>query len=78
VSYTANLTITTVLGQLKTRNVYLYDFGTGRFTILARINPDTSTGRYAGATGTLFFGGQTIAEGTYQSNISGEICFAKE
>lgn len=76
-SYISQLTITTNHGQLKTSNVYLYDFVTGRFTILARINPDTSTGRFAGATGVLYFGGKTIGDGfTYQADITGEVCLA--
>jgi hypothetical protein len=78
-SYTADMTITTIHGQLKTNNVYLYDFATGLFTILGRINSDTSTGRFAGAEGVLFFGGKTIGDGfTYQADITGEICFANE
>lgn len=77
VSYTADLTITTIHGQLKTRNVYLYDFGTGLFTIIGRINPDASTGRFAGATGVLFPSGTTLADGlTYQSALTGELCLA--
>jgi hypothetical protein len=76
-SYTSQLTITTNHGQLKTSNVYLYDFVTGRFTILARINPDTSTGKFAGATGVLYLGGKTIGDGfTYQADITGEVCLA--
>jgi hypothetical protein len=76
-SYTADLTITTIHGQLKASNVYLYDFGTGRFTILARLNPDTSTGNFAGATGVLYFNGKTVGS-TFPSDVSGEICFANE
>lgn len=79
VSYTADTTITTTHGQLKTSNVYLYDFATGLFTVLGRINPDTSTGRFGGATGVLFFSGKTIGNGfTYQAGITGEICLAHD
>jgi hypothetical protein len=79
VSYTGNSTFTTLNGQLRTNNVYLYDFATGLFTILARINPNTSTGRFAGATGALFAGGKTIGNGlTYAAEINGEVCFANE
>jgi hypothetical protein len=79
VSYTGNSTFTTLNGQLKTNNVYLYDFATGLFTILAHINPNTSTGRFAGATGALFAGGKTIGNGfTYAAEINGEVCFANE
>lgn len=76
-SYTAELTITTIHGELKTNNVYLYDFGTGRFTILARIDPNTSTERFDGATGVLYFNGKT-AGSTFPSDIAGEICFENE
>lgn len=77
VSYTSELTITTTLGQLKNSNVYLYNFGTGRFTALAQINPHTSTGRFAGATGLLYFNGKTVGS-TFPSEIAGEVCFANE
>jgi hypothetical protein len=79
VSYIGDLTITTHRGQLKTSNVYLYDFATGLFTVLGRVNSSTSTGRFAGATGALYFNGKTIGNGlTYQQSITGEICFANE
>jgi hypothetical protein len=78
VTFIAVLTLTTNHGQLKTSNVYLYDFRTGLFTILARIKPNTGTGIFAGATGVLFAGGNTIGGTTYQSEISGEICFPNQ
>jgi len=77
VSYTSELTITTIQGQLKTSNVYLYNFGTGQFTILARIRSDASTGIFAGATGVLYFNGKTVGS-AFPSEITGEICFANE
>lgn len=80
VSYAADLTITTNQGQLTTRNVYLYDFATGRFTVMGRINPQTSTGRFAGVTGVLFINGHTVGSAlplSYPADISGEICVAK-
>jgi hypothetical protein len=79
VSYTGDLTITTKQGQLKTLNVYLYDFGTGFFTVLGRIDPNSSTGRFAGATGVLYINGKTVGTAvpiSYPSNITGEICLA--
>jgi len=76
-SYIAELTITTIHGQLKTSNVYLYNFGTGQFTILARIRSDASTGSFAGATGLLYFNGKTVGS-AFPSEITGEICFANE
>lgn len=81
VSYAGDLSLTTNHGRLNTRNVYIYDFATGRFTIMGRVNPNTSTGRFAGATGTLFIAGKTIGAAvpfTYPSEITGEICFVNE
>ena len=75
-SYTTAVTITTRYGQLKTGNVGIFDTGTGVFSEIGRINPKTSTGRFAGATGVLFTNGRTTDGGvTFQSRIGGEICF---
>ena len=77
VSYIADLSITTHHGRLVTGNVYIYNFATGLWTAMGRINPDTSTGRFAGATGLLYFNGKTTDDGlTYISDVSGETCFA--
>ena len=71
VSFTADLTITTNHGQLKARSVFLFDLVTGLWTVIERINPDTSTGRFAGATGVLFPSGTTIGDGfTYPGWVS--------
>jgi hypothetical protein len=78
-SYTNDFTITTDQGQLKTSNVGVFDVGILVFSEMARINPNASTGRFAGATGVLFISGKTTDGGaTFQSNINGEICFANE
>jgi hypothetical protein len=79
VSYTGDLTITANQGELKTSLVYIYDFGTGLFTVIGRIDSKTSTDRFAGATGHLFISGKTIGVAipfTYPADITGEICFA--
>jgi hypothetical protein len=82
VSYIAELTITTSHGQLRTSNVYLYDIVTNdRWTAMGYINPDTSTGRFAGATGVLYFSGKTVGVypfAAYPSHIAGRVCFVKE
>jgi len=81
VSYIAELTITTAQGQLKTSNVYIYSFATGLWTAMGHINPETSTGRFAGATGILYFNGSTIGalpDESYPSEVNGEICFGVE
>lgn len=81
VSYIGELTITTQQGQLKTSNVYIYNFASGLWTAMGRINPETSTGRFAGATGVLYFNGSTTGafpDESYPSQINGEICLASE
>lgn len=81
VSYTGDLTITTDKGQLKTSTVFLYDFPTGLWTAMGRINTVASTGRFAEATGVLYFNGRTVGSAvpiTYPSEIAGEICLVKD
>jgi hypothetical protein len=78
-SYTRDFTITTNQGQLKTNIVGMGDFSTGLATEIGRINPATSTGRFAGATGVIFTSGKsTDGFATIQFEITGEICFANE
>lgn len=77
VSYTTDFTVTTNRGVLKTHNVGVFDFALGSFTEIARIDPNASFGRFAGATGVLFTSGNTPDGGaTFRSKISGEICLA--
>ena len=77
-SYTDNFTVTSNGGVLKTRNVGILDGAAGLFTEFARIDPSTSTGRFAGATGVLYVNGATTDNGaTFKAEIAGEICFAK-
>lgn len=75
-SYTVDFTITTHYGQLKTGNVGIFDGGNGVFSEIGRISPTASTGWFEGATGVLFTNGKTTDGGaTFQSKITGEICF---
>jgi hypothetical protein len=80
VAYISELTITTNHGQLRTSNVYLYDIVTNDlWTAIGYINPNTSTERFAGATGVLYFNGKTLGTyplAVYPSEITGQICFA--
>ncbi len=79
VSYTDDFTITTNRGVLKTHNVGIFEFATGLFTEIARIDPHASSGGFAGATGVLFTSGKTTDGGaTFQSRITGEICLAHD
>ncbi len=76
-SFTDDLTVTTDKGVLKTHNVSIYDVATGVFSAIARIDPNASTGDFAGATGVLYINGKTVDGGaTFQAEITGEICFA--
>jgi hypothetical protein len=81
INYLSDLTITTINGQLKTNNnLNAFNFVNGSFAEFGSINPNTSTGTFAGATGVLFFTGKTIGTldvGPYQAEIAGEICFAQ-
>lgn len=77
-SFTDDLTLTTRNGVLRTHNVTIADFATGVFSAIARIDPNASTGDFAGATGVLYINGRTTDGGaTFQEEITGEICFAR-
>ncbi|MDQ3666835.1 MAG: hypothetical protein M3410_09690 [Acidobacteriota bacterium] len=79
VSYTTDVTVKTNRGVLKTHNVGIFDFATGLFTEIARIDPNTSSGRFAGATGVLFTSSKTTDGGaTFESRVTGEICLAHD
>ena len=81
VAYLSETTIETAHGQLKTSLVTTFNFVTGVFTQWGNLNPNTSTGRFAGATGVIFFDGTSIGDpsiGPYQSEIVGEICLPNE
>jgi len=79
VTFTSTFTLTTNHGQLSGSRIYLFDLVTGQGTTMVRIDPTTSTGVFAGATGVLFFGlikSTTVAVGPYYEVVSGQICFA--
>jgi len=76
-SFTDDLTLTTNKGVLQTHNVTIFDAASGAFTAIARIDPNTSTGDFAGATGVLYINGKTTdGTATFQGKFTGEICFA--
>ncbi|HLJ45839.1 MAG TPA: hypothetical protein VKU01_07525 [Bryobacteraceae bacterium] len=77
-SFTADFVLTTHDGQLKASWVNLYDNATGLFTVMAVINPTTSTGRFAGATGVLYSNGKTVSSApfTVAAELAGQICYA--
>ena len=82
VAYISQLTITTNQGQLTASNVYLYDIVTNDlWTAIGYIDPNTSTGKFAGATGVLYFNGKTIGIyplAVYTAEITGQVCLARE
>jgi hypothetical protein len=76
-SFTDDLTVTTDKGVLKTHNVAIFDVVRGVFSAIDRIDPNASTGDFAGATGVLYINGKTPDGGaTIQAEITGEMCFA--
>ncbi len=76
VHYTGDLTITTPKGVLKTRSVGIFEpGGNGLGTQFDRVLGDQSTGKFAGATGHLYFNFQTDSTGTVFTNTyTGQIC----
>jgi hypothetical protein len=79
VSWFTIFTLTANRGELKAHNVFLYNLGTGLWMSIAQINPSTSTGRFAGATGILYFNGSTIGifpDSSYPSDVLAHICLA--
>ena len=78
ISFTGDLTVTTDRGVLKTHDVYIYDFARGLATTIQRIDPNASTGVFAGATGVLYGNAKATNPFTVEGDITGEICFANE
>ena len=81
VAYTTDLTLTTSHGQLKVSPVTTQSIVTGAGAEWGKINPDTSTGIFAGATGMIFISFQPVGDpsiGPYEAEITGEICFAND
>ena len=80
VVFAGDVTITTNQGRLKASAVHIVDQSNGVGSVQARINPATSTGRFAGASGFLFLNGVTTNTNplsfTIQLEITGQICYA--
>lgn len=75
-SYAGERTITTHQGVLTLRFTGVFDTARGEFSELERVQD--GTGKFSGATGTLFVFGTSSADGTsFQAQIQGEICTAK-
>jgi hypothetical protein len=80
-SYTGAHTLTTSHGELKGTRLFLTDVATGWGLDMTTIDPNASTGIFAGATGVLYV--NTIKSNTappptwYVSEIIGRVCFAR-
>jgi len=79
-TYTAAFTLATRHGQLKGTRLFLTDTGTGWSLDMTNIDPDASTGIFAGATG-VFYVNQIKSNSappptTYVSEVRAVICFA--
>lgn len=71
-TYRGEYTINTQQGQLKLRYVALDQVGPPFIHIdIARVVPEASTGRFAGATGVIYTKGDGV-----NAEFTGEICFA--
>jgi hypothetical protein len=81
VVFLADLTITTVDGQLTAHTVTTFNIVTGLHGTWGNIDPNASTGRFAGATGAIFFDDAIppadVAFGPYTHSVGGQICFAQ-
>jgi hypothetical protein len=80
VAYTTALTITTNHGQLKASPVTIQSVLTGSGSEWGQIDPDTSTGGFAGATGTISVVFKPVGDpsvGPYEAEINADICFAQ-
>ena len=82
VTFGAELTLTTKRGIVEARVLFLFDVVTGTWTSIATIDPHSSTGRFAGATGTLWFpSGTTVnldgGAQAYPSYVTGHLCLAR-
>ena len=77
-SFTIAKSFITEKGTLQTYSPHLYDFATGVGTAFARIDPNSSTGAFAGATGLLYINFYQNEGGlTSTSEITGNICIAQ-
>jgi len=78
-TFGAAWTLTTKYGMVKGRVLFLFNVATGIWTSIATIDPNTSTGKFVGAAGTLWFpNGTTINQDdgaqTYPSDVTGQVC----
>ena len=78
-SYAGTFEITTNRGDLTLRDVGVFDSDIptdGEFASRGRVTD--GTGRWEGATGVLFFWGDTEPDGTFTAEANGTVCIPKE
>lgn len=76
ISYSGTLEITTAHGTLVTRDTGIFDQLTGVFSSFDVVDSVNSSGKFAGATGTLFIGGRLIDGRFVTTVITGELCLS--
>jgi hypothetical protein len=79
-SYTGDHTLTTSHGDLKGTRLFLTDVATGCGLDMTNIDPNASTGIFAGATGVLYVNTKCNAAPPptwYVSKVIGVVCFAR-
>lgn len=81
VTFSSTMTIITPHGELRgVRRTYLFDFVTGKGSDVTDIDPDGSTGLFAGATGVLYSNllqSDSVATGPYHSLFVAQVCFPR-
>jgi hypothetical protein len=78
VSYTGVLVITTHRGTLTLRDIGIFDTDLakdGEFSSRSRVV--AGTGRFAGASGILFFHGDSLPDATFTAEVNGTICLVR-
>ena len=70
-SYVATVVIKAKRGTLTMQDVGIFDTANGKFSSVSKVTG--GTGRFAGATGFLFFHGDTFPDGRFIDEITGEI-----
>lgn len=79
-AYLTDFTITTTHGQLKSKPVTTQSIITSVGAEWGSIDPNTSTGAFAGATGTFWLSFKPIGDpviGPWEADLTVEICFAQ-
>ena len=79
VTFTSKFVVATGRGELKGTRSYLYDFAALKAATMIIVDPEASSGIFAGATGVLYVNVLKIAPGppqTFEEEVGGRICFA--